>query len=156
MSIATRVKWFIESRKATYDVLPHPHTDSSRQTIEAAQVPGHQLAKCVLLEDEAGYLVAVLPASRHIALRALNEQLHRQLELATEKELNDVFPDCEVGAVPPFGSAYNIPTVIDDSLLSASDVYFEGGDHEDLVHMKGAAFLSLLSGSRHAQFGRYV
>ncbi len=156
MSIATRVKWFIESRKVAYDVGPHTHTDSSRETIEAAQVPGHQLAKCVVLEDEAGYLVAVLPASRHIALGPLNEQLHRRLEFAHDAELNDLFPDGEVGAVPPFGSAYNIPTVIDDSLLNVPDVYFEGGDHEDLVHMKGAAFLSLLVGSRHAQFGRYV
>ena len=156
MSIATRVKWFIESHEVVYDLVPHPHTDSSRATIEVARVPGHQLAKGVLLEDEAGYVIAVLPASRTIALRALNEQLERRLELAKEAELNDLFPDCETGAVPPFGSAYNIPTVIDDSLLNVADVYFESGDHEDLVHMKGAAFLSLLAGSRHAQFGRYV
>ncbi len=156
MSIATRVKWFLDSRSAKYELVPHAHTNSSRATIEAAQVPGHQLAKCIVLEDELGYLVAVLPASRHIALRVLNEQLQRRFELATEDELTDLFPDCELGAVPPFGSAYNIPTVIDDSLLSVADIYFEGGDHEDLVHMKGAAFLSLLTGARHAQFGRYV
>ena len=82
----------------------HSHTDSSRATIEAAQVPGHHLAKSVLLEDERGYMVAVLPASRHIALNALNQQLHRRLELASEPELGELFPDCEVGAVPPWAA----------------------------------------------------
>ena len=62
------------------------------------------------------------------------------------------FRDCAVGAVPPLGAAYNIPTVVEDSLLSAPEVWFEAGDHEDLVHVRGAAFLSLLAGARHGSF----
>ena len=102
-----------------------------------------------MLEDERGYVMAILPASQRIALPRLNHTLRRTLELASEAEIARLFADCEIGAVPPLGAPYGIPTVIDDSLLNLPEVYFEAGDHEDLVHMRGAAFLTLLAGSRH-------
>jgi Ala-tRNA(Pro) deacylase len=114
------------------------------------------VAKSVLLEDERGYLVAVLPASHRIRIRELTEQLERSLELASEPELGELFQDCEPGAVPPVGAAYGLPTVVDDSLLNAPEVYFEAGDHEDLVHLSGVEFLSLLAGARHGRFSRHA
>jgi Ala-tRNA(Pro) deacylase len=156
MAIAARLKWFLDSRGAHYDLVPHHHTSTSLETAEAAQVPVDRVAKCVLLEDERGYLMAVLPASHRIRIRELTEQMERSLELASEPELQQLFADCEPGAVPPVGAAYGLPTVVDDSLLSAPDVYFEAGDHEDLVHLSGAEFLSLLSGSRHGRFSRHA
>lgn len=152
MAIAARVKWFLQSHGVEYDVLSHAHTESSRAAADAARVPQNRLAKCVLLEDERGYVMAVLPASERVELAKLNAALHRELELADEAELPSLFRDCALGAVPPLGTAYNIPTVVEDSLLSAPEVWFEGGDHEDLVHVRGAAFLSLLAGSRHGSF----
>jgi Ala-tRNA(Pro) deacylase len=156
MAIAARLKWFLDSRGAHYDLVPHPHTSTSLETAEAARVPGGRVAKCVLLEDERGYLMAVLPASHRIRIRELTEQLERSLELASESELGQLFGDCELGAVPPVGAAYGLPTVVDDSLLSAPEVYFEAGDHEDLVHLSGVEFLSLLAGSRHGRFSRHA
>jgi Ala-tRNA(Pro) deacylase len=156
MSIAPRLKWFLESRGIHYDVVPHDHTASSLQTARAARVPGERVAKSVLLEDERGYVIAVLPASHRISFRDLKEQLGRNIELATEPELDDLFRDCETGAVPPLGAAYGLPTVVDDSLMNVPEVYFESGDHEGLVHLRGLEFLSLLMGSRHGRFSRHV
>ena len=152
MPIATRVKWFLEQHGVEYDVLPHPHTESSREAAAVAHVPQDRLAKCVLLEDERGYVMAVLPASERIEISKLNHAMRRQLELATESELPGLFRDCAVGALPPLGKAYNIPTIVEDSLLRVPEVWFEAGDHEDLIHVRGAAFLSLLAGSRHGSF----
>jgi Ala-tRNA(Pro) deacylase len=139
-----------------YEIVPHAHSGTSLGAARAARVPGERLAKSVLLEDERGYLMAVLPASRRISLRDLEEQLERRLELASEAELSQLFRDCEVGALPPVGAAYGIPTVVDDSLMNAPDVWFEAGDHEDLVHMRGREFLSLFMGARHGRFSRHA
>ena len=152
MSVPARVKWFLDSQGIEYEVLQHTPTETCLESAEAAQVPRHRLAKCVLLEDERGYVMAVLPASERIALPKLNASLGRELELAEEAELPGLFRDCSPGAVPPLGRAYNIPTIVDDSLLSAPEVWFEAGDHEDLIHVRGAAFISLLSGARHGDF----
>ena len=155
MAIAPRVKWYLESRGVEYELLAHPHTISSQETVEAAHVPGERMAKSVVLQDERGYLIAVLPATHRIALRELAEQLERHLELASEQELGRIFQDCEVGAVPPLGGAYGIPTIVDDALMNAPDIYFEAGDHEDLVHLRGVEFLSLLRGAQHGRFSRH-
>jgi len=78
------------------------------------------------------------------------------LELASEDELGEIFVDCEVGAVPPLGRAYGIPMVYDEGLTSLANVYFEGGDHEDLVYMGGAEFMLLLGDSPHSKFAAPV
>ena len=70
----------------------------------------------MLLEDERGYVMAVLPASHRVDLKKLRRKLHRKLELATEEELGEIFRDCEIGAVPPLGAAYGVPVVYDDHL----------------------------------------
>jgi Ala-tRNA(Pro) deacylase len=156
MPISARLKWYLDSHGVKYDLIPHIHTGTSLGAAQAAHVPGERLAKSVLLEDERGYVMAVLPASRRISLRDLEEQLERHLELASEAELSQLFRDCEVGALPPVGAAFGIPTVVDDSLMNAPDVWFEAGDHEDLVHMRGIEFLSLFTGARHGRFSRHA
>ena len=152
MAIAKTVKCFLDSHHLSYEVLQHPHTSSSAQTADAAYIWEDQLAKSVLLEDEHGYVMAVLPASHRVDLEKLPRKMHRELELATEAELGEIFRDCEIGAVPPLGAAYGIPVVYDDHLGRLGSVYFEGGDHEDLVYMGGAEFLSLFENAEHGDF----
>lgn len=152
MSIANSVKRYLESHAVSYEVLPHPHTSTSHETADAAYIWDEQLAKSVLLEDERGYVMAVLPASHRVDLRKLCSQLNRELEFATESELGELFSDCEVGAVPPLGAAYGIPVVYDESLRDIPSVYFEAGDHEELIFMSSAEFLSLLEFALHGNF----
>jgi Ala-tRNA(Pro) deacylase len=152
--IARRLRWYLEQSGLPYEVLPHPHSHSSLETAREAHVRPEKLVKPVLLEDERGYVMAVVPASARLDLRTLREQTHRDLELASEAEIEALFADCERGAMPPLGAAYRIPTVYEDSLSGLRDVYFEAGDHEDLVHMRANDFLRLLDGSLHGHFSQ--
>ena len=154
MPIAQRLKWYLDHHGVAYEVIPHPRTESSLETAQAAHVDEGHVVKCVLLEDERGYLLAALPASRRVWLEDVREQLERPLELATEPELGDIFDDCQIGAIPPVGRAYGIPTVVDEGLLRLEDIYFEAGDHEDLVHVKGAEFARLMVGVPRAVLSR--
>ena len=156
MAIAPRLKWYLDAHGVEYEVIPHARTRSSLDTARQAHVPPERLAKSVLLEDELGYVMAIVPASHRIDLRSLEDQLHRNFELATEPELPSLFADCERGAIPPVGPAYRIPTVYDDALAELTEVWFEAGDHEDVVHLKGTAFLRLLEGSPHGRFSHSV
>jgi len=154
MSIAKTVQWFLESNGVSYETLQHPYSRTSEETADVAFIWEDQLAKTVLLEDEKGYVAAVVPASYRVDLKKLGRQLHRKLELASETEIADVFPDCTVGAVPPLGEAYGIETVYDDRLRRLACVYFEGGDHRDLIYVGGREFINLLRDSPHGDLCR--
>ena len=156
MAIARRLQWYLDAKGVSYDVLPHPHSSSSLETARQAHVPAERLAKAVLLEDERGYVMAIVPASHRIDLARLNQQLHRDLELAREREIATLFHDCDRGALPALGSPYRVPTVYDDALSATPEVYFEAGDHEDVVHLRGGDFLRLLEGSLHGTFSQRV
>jgi Ala-tRNA(Pro) deacylase len=142
MSIAPRLKWY--------------HSSSSRETAHQAHVPPERVAKPVLLEDERGYVMAIVPASHRVDLERLSEQLHRDLALAKEREIAALFHDCDRGAMPPVGGPYRVPTVYDDALAGCPEIYFEAGDHEDVVHLPGAEFLRLLEGSLHGRFSHRI
>jgi Ala-tRNA(Pro) deacylase len=152
MSIAKTVKWYLDFHHVSYEILQHPHTSSSAETAHAAYIWRDQLAKSVLLEDERGYVMVVLPASHRIDLRKLRGTLRRKLEFASEGEIGELFSDCEIGAIPPLGNAYGIPVVYDDHLSRLGSIYFEAGDHEDLVYMGGAEFVNLFEDSLHGDF----
>lgn len=152
MSIAPRLRWYLEAQGVRYELVPHPHSASSAETARGAAVPPETLAKPVLLEDEQGYVMALVPASCRVDLRSLSEQLNRELTLAGEREMAPLFHDCEQGALPALGSPYRIPTVYDDALAGLREVCFEAGDHEDVVRMAGAEFVRLLAGARHGRF----
>jgi Ala-tRNA(Pro) deacylase len=156
MSIAQSVELFLKERDIDYDLVRHPRTVTSLRTAEMAHVPGTQVAKSVLLEDETGYLIAVIPATHRLDLGKLRQQLRRPIVLAVEREVAKIFPDCERGAIPAIGPAYRVETVIDDNLLAQPDVYFEAGDHEALVHMSGPAFGAMMAGVRHGQFAHHA
>jgi Ala-tRNA(Pro) deacylase len=154
MTIAKTVQWYLDANGVSYETLHHPYSKSSEETADFAYIWEDQLAKTVLLEDERGYVLAIVPASYRVDLKKLERHLDRKLELAREDELADLFPDCAFGALPPLGRAYGIPTVYDDRLLRLSCIYFEGGDHRDLVYMGGREFIELLDDSPHGDLCR--
>jgi Ala-tRNA(Pro) deacylase len=155
MAIALTLQQYLDEHGVTYDVLRHAPTVSSMRTAEASHVPGDYLAKAVVLKQEAGYLLVVLPASHRLRLDDLEASLNRHVELATEQEIDALFRDCALGAVPPIGAPYGVGMIVDDSIARQPDVYFEGGDHETLVHMTGAQFARLTAGTQHGQFSHH-
>jgi Ala-tRNA(Pro) deacylase len=152
MTLAATLKRYLEDRGVDYARVPHPHTGSSHETALAAHVPDDHIAKAVVLRDDAGYLLVVVPASHWLKIDAINRELGRDLQLAREDELATLFSDCRPGAIPPLGAAYGIDTLLDESLTSLASVYFEAGDHEQLVHVHGADFQTLLAGARHGHY----
>ena len=156
MAMAMTLQDYLGRWGVEYDVLPHPHTVSSLETAEAAHVPGDQLAKCVMMEDYRGYLMVVVPASHQVEFSMLDDELDRRLELAAEEELADIFTDCELGAIPPLGEAYGVDVAIDDSLVNCDDVYFEAGDHAELIHLRGEDFRDLMAGAEHGRYSIHL
>ena len=155
MAIAATVSNFLQAQDVEYDVLTHPHTATSGETAESAHVPGTRVAKSVILEDEQGFLMVVLPSSRQVNLQELHRQLNRNLVLATEHELGGLFADCEIGALPPIGSAYGVETVVDDAIAEQPDIFFEAGDHEQLIHVSAETFQALLGENvQHGHFSQ--
>ena len=109
-----------------------------------------------MLEDDKGFLMAVVPASHKVDLGAVRRQLNRELGLATDRELVELFKDCEPGALPPLGLAYGIDTILDESLVDVPDIYFEAGDHRVLVHVSGSGFLKLMANAPRGQISHHA
>jgi len=152
MSIAPTLAKYLASKNAAYDVLAHAPTQCALRAAQACHIPGSYLAKAVLLRDEQGYALAVLPASHHIRLDDLKRQLGDDVELASEREIVDLFGDCARGAVPAIGECYGLDLVVDDDIDAQPEIYFEGGDHATLVHMTHAEFAALTWAARHGSF----
>ena len=154
MAIASTIEAYLRHRQLPYDTLCHAHTATAFGTARAAHIDAHRLAKSVIVEDDDGYVMAVIPAAHRLHLGQLNRLLDRRLGLATEPELRALFPDCEPGAVPALGQAYHLPTVVDDALTDLPEVYFDAGDHEALIHLGRGAFQTLMHDARHGRISQ--
>jgi Ala-tRNA(Pro) deacylase len=151
MTIAPTLQKHLDSN-VTYDMITHEPTLSSTRTAQASHVSGNCLAKAIVLRHNGGYMLAVLPASHHIELADLKRQVGDDAELANEKEIRQLFPDCALGAIPPVGACYELDVIVDDSIQQPPEVYLEGGDHTTLVHMTQAQFTRLMADARHGRF----
>jgi Ala-tRNA(Pro) deacylase len=152
MSMASTLRTYLDERAMPYELVRHPRTLTSSETAQAAGVSGDRLAKPVVVEDHDRYMVVVIPASHRLKFTALHRVLGRQCGLATEQEVEALFDDCERGAVPAVAQAYGLDVLVDDSLLGLEDVYFEAGDHVELVHLAGDDFRKLMRDAAHGAF----
>ena len=152
MSIAPTLQRYLAAENIQYDVIPHDPTMSSARTAEACRISEDRLAKAIVLRRDGGYMLAVLPASHHLRLSDLRNQLGDHVEMAREYEIDPLFPDCAHGAVPPLGHCYALPLVVDDSIEAQPEVYIEAGDHATLLRMSHAQFARLMANERHGRF----
>src|SRR5581483_7257279 len=146
MACAMTVEQYLNELHIPYDIKQHPATPTSMKAAMAADVSADCMAKAVILEDERGYVMAVIPASHQVSLRRLRTMTGRRMHTASEQEL----------AVPPIGMAYGIETVWDDSLQEADDVYFEAGDHESLMHVHGRDFIQMMRDAPHGRISSHI
>lgn len=152
MTISNTLKSYLDNSGIAYETVHHAPSAFSQDSAQAAHVPGRRLAKGVLLQDGQGYLLAVLPAPMHVDVDLLNDLLDRNLDLVTEDAVAKLFPDCDVGAVPPIGKPFKLKVALDKSLCDEPDIYFEGGDHVDLVRVGGTDFQTLQKGAKRLNF----
>ncbi|WP_394175843.1 aminoacyl-tRNA deacylase [Thalassotalea litorea] len=157
MTISTTLESFLHDRNVPFQCVVHPHSSSSVSTAISARVPLQHIAKAVVLKDHEGRrLLAVLPASNKISLSALNDELLASYRLAREQEVYSMFDDCEHGAIPAVGQAYNLHTVCEEDLDELEHVYIEGGDHQTLIKIDKQNFYQLMKESKHLHFSRQV
>lgn len=152
MARAMTVENFLDRHHLPYEKVSHTPTDNSLDSARAAHIPPERLAKGVLLNADGKYVLAVTRADCHLNLAELKRQLQAEVGLANREEIESVFDDCELGAVPPLGPAYGVESIWDDELAKEPDLYFELGDHTHLVHVSTQDYLSLLGNERHGSF----
>ena len=156
MATAITVRQFLDQRHLRYSEVTHQLTSTSLQAAKAASIAPRHLAKAVLLEADGQYVMVVLPTARHIRLGELRHHFKRNFGLATERAVTSIFQDCVPGAVPALGPAYDLDTIWDDTLMSASELYFEAGDHEHLIRMRTDDYLGLVRECPHGAFSEPV
>jgi Ala-tRNA(Pro) deacylase len=152
MTIAVRLRQYLDSQGVGYDAVAHRPTSTSAGSARAAHVTGNGVAKPVVVHHDDGYILAVVPSTHRVEFDSLCNILGKRSGMATETEIARLFDDCEFGAVPPIGAAYGLPVLVDESLDGAADLYFEGGDHSTLVHVGRDAFRALTKDARRARF----
>jgi Ala-tRNA(Pro) deacylase len=127
---------FLSEHHARFQTLEHPKTFSAQHMAHALHVPGDNIAKTVVLKVDGRYVLAVLQATHNVDLPLAREALQAEsVKLALEGELAQFFTDCELGAVPPFGSHYGVDTLVDESLTHDNLIVFEGGSHREAICM---------------------
>ena len=151
MSIAARVKWFLDVNRVPYEIVARSEPDSV-QGGGSQPVPPDKIARAVLLADESGYLMPVLPAGRQLDLEKLRQDLARDLKPAASADAHSLFFDCQGEGIPAAGVAYGIQTIVDDELVGVGDIYFQGGDSQDLVHMESDTFFEVIAEGKHSHF----
>jgi len=152
MGIAVTLAQYLLDRNVAYELVPHPHTETASASAAASGVPAESVVKAVVLTGRDGFMVALLPALRHIQFDELRRMLGDDVNMASEEQIETLFLDCQPGSVPAIGPAYGLNVVVDDSLAQQPEVYFEGGDHANLVHVSGTSFRKLMTDSKRGRF----
>jgi len=132
--VTPRLKQLLDNNHVRYQAIPHPTAYDSQRTAEAAHVSGHGFAKTVIVKADGRLCMAVLPASERVHLDALRDGLGaRDVELADEDEMRRAFPDCDVGAMPPFGEMYGMEVFVNPRLRKDEEIAFNAGSHDELL-----------------------
>jgi len=143
MSISIRLKNFLDENQIPYSLLTHTTAYTAQGAAATMQISGNELAKTVVLWTGEEMILAVLPAPNHVRLDKLAAELGRSVRLATEQEFSSLFPDCELGAMSPLGSLYNLPVYVDESLAADETIVFNAGTHHDAIRIRYDDFVRL-------------
>ncbi len=134
--LAPRLQKFLNDNHVDYKTITHTPAYTAQEIAERAHIPGRRLAKPVIIKADDKYMMMIETADSKLDLKKLQKWLGaKKVELATESEFREWFPECEVGAMPPFGNLYNMEVYMDDWLAENDTIAFNAGNHEDLIEM---------------------
>lgn len=146
MPILTKLREFLDQNHAEYTHTVHPLAYTAREVASAEHTPAREVAKTVVYLSEQGYGMTVLAADAVVDLEELRLDLGMsRLRLATEAELAELFPGCELGAMPPFGNLFGMPVYADSRLAGEDVMLFNAGTHRDVIRMKVRDFERLVN-----------
>jgi len=143
-----KVTAFLDEHHTRYVVISHSKAYTAQGIAAIAHIPGQELAKTVIVKLDGALGMAVPPASYQVDLLALKKAVGvKDASLASEREFKQHFPDCETGAMPPFGNLYAIPVYVDETLTHDTEIAFNAGTHLELIRMSCGDFERLVKPS---------
>ena len=141
----TRLKEFLDKEHVKYVTIGHSPAFTAQEVAARAHIPGKELAKTVIVKVDGELAMVVLPASEQVRLALLRRNLGAEnVELAQESEFRDEFPDCETGAMPPFGNLYGMKVFVSQALREDEEIAFNAGSHDELIRLPYAEFERLV------------
>ena len=141
-----KLKEFLDSHSIKYVTITHSAAYTAQEVAASAHVPGKELAKTVMIKIDGEMAMAVLPAPHRVDFELLKAVASAgSIELADEAEFKDRFPECEIGAMPPFGNLYGMDVFVDGSLAEDKDISFNAGSHTELIRLSYRDFEELVS-----------
>jgi Ala-tRNA(Pro) deacylase len=134
--VATKLKDYLDRQKVNYVAITHSPAFTAPEVAESAHIPGRIMAKTVMVVIDGELAMTVLPSNHRVMVDDLCELTGTEdVRLAHEDEFKDLFPDCEPGAMPPFGNLYNLPVYLSPDLADESEIAFNAGSHTELIRM---------------------
>ena len=145
MSISRALKEYLDREHVHYDVLPHPEAFRAAAIAHVLHPPEKEMAKVVIVKVDKQFVMTVLPASWQVDIHRLRDVfMTDHVRLATEEEFKNLFQDCELGAMPPFGILYGLPVFVDRSLTEDDEIVFQAGTHSEAIRMRYIDFAALV------------
>jgi Ala-tRNA(Pro) deacylase len=144
ITMPARLKAHLERARISYTWIPHVPARSSQYAASLLHIPGKEVAKTVALRAGKQVLLAVLPASYHVDVEKLARIVGTPVKVIEEQECYQLFPDCQPGAVPPFGELYGLPVYLDEALAEDPEIIFSAGSLSDGIRMGNADFVHLV------------
>lgn len=148
MTARQRLERYLREEGVSFDTMIHSVAYTAQEVAAAQHTPGRQLAKVVLVDADGQLVMLVLPASFRVDFPRLKSVLKaKKVRLATEEQFAGIFTDCEVGAMPPFGSLYDLPVYVDESMSGVPEIVFKVGTHTTSIKMRYADYQRLAAPS---------
>ena len=145
MPFLRRLQEYLDRHHVHYEVLGHEEAYTAPEIAHTLHVSGKMLAKVVMIQADKRVMMAVLPSNWKIDFARVKETLRsRRVRLATEDEFEGLFPDCEIGTMPPFGNLYAVPVYVDKLLAEDEEIVFEAGTHSGSVKLRYQDFADLV------------
>ena len=140
-----KLKDFLDKNGIEYITIRHSLAYNAQRIAATTHIPGKELAKTVMVKLDNKMAMAVVPASYRVNLRQLKETTSaKKIDLANEMEFKHMFPECEIGAMPPFGNLYGLEVYVAESLAEDEEIAFNAGTHTELIRMQYADFERLV------------
>jgi Ala-tRNA(Pro) deacylase len=140
-----KLKRFLDDNGVKYVTIGHSRAFTAQEIAASAHIPGRELAKSVIVKIAGRMAMVVLPASYRVDFDLLRDVTGSDdIELATEREFKDAFPECEVGAMPPFGNLYGLDVYVAESLAEDEEIAFNAGSHTELIRLDYADFARIV------------
>jgi len=145
MPVLRRLKEVLDRARISYEVYNHPRAFTTQEIAATQHISGRAMAKVVILNVDGSFIMAVLPSNRMVNFELAKAGLGAtDVSLATEKQFATIFPECELGAMPPFGNLFGLPVIVDPALERYESIFFNAGNHLQTVRLKYRDFKLLV------------